>query len=234
MIRPFTAPLAKIVAALCALTILAACGAAPMEPGVSRELRDMYPTMEDNGWTIPAVPAQYLNDDVKRQIVTYRNDRTPGTIIVDPYSRHLFYIIDGTTAKRYTVGVGKAGRGFAGRGIINHQKDWPSWTPTQRMLKTDPELYGPVAGGMEGGLDNPLGARALYLYRNGRDTLYRIHGTPYPWTVGGMDSAGCIRLFQQDIIDLAKITDNGTQVIVLSEAQSAEDQINRGPIGDGV
>ncbi|MFD1914083.1 L,D-transpeptidase [Halodurantibacterium flavum] len=104
--------------------------------------------------------------------------------------------------------------------MIPYQRDWPSWTPTENMISREPDIYAPHAGGMEGGLDNPLGARALYLHQGGRDTLYRIHGTSQPWTIGQAASSGCIPLYNQDIVDLADRVRSGTRVVVLSPEES--------------
>ena len=116
--------------------------------------------------------------------------------------------------------VGREGLSFKGNGYIGRKAEWPAWQPTANMLRTRPDLYGPYAGGRAGGLDNPLGARALYLYRGGRDTMFRIHGTIDNASVGRATSAGCIRLFNQDAIDLYNKVPNGTRVKVRSEAES--------------
>ena len=91
---------------------------------------------------------------------------------------------------------------------------WPSWTPTANMVRTQPELYGPLKGGLKGGVDNPLGSRALYLYKGGRDTMYRIHGTDAPWTIGTAVSKGCIRMYNEDVLDLYPRVPVGTRVTV--------------------
>ena len=122
---------------------------------------------------------------------------------------------------RFGIAVGRAGTGFAGSGTIRRKAAWPSWTPTANMVRTEPELYGPVRNGLPGGPQNPLGSRALYLYQGGRDTLYRIHGTLDPSSIGKATSAGCIRLFNQDILDLYDETPLGTAVKVRTRAESA-------------
>ncbi|AJE49036.1 L,D-transpeptidase [Celeribacter indicus] len=211
------------------LASLAACTAGPQvsradqTPGrVSPRIQAMYGEMQDGDMLIPAVDPKYLSAEKARQEVDYWTDEEPGTIVVDPYARYLYYVLGGNRAMRYTVAVGEAGRGFSGTATIPVKREWPRWTPTKNMLREDPDLYGPVADGMEGGLDNPLGARALYLYRGGRDTMYRIHGTSHPWSIGRATSAGCIRLFNQDSIDLAERVEPGTRVVVLTEAQSGQ------------
>ncbi|MFV0244865.1 MAG: L,D-transpeptidase [Qingshengfaniella sp.] len=213
------------ILALVGLLLLGACvpsdprldGSGPLAPQAMRQ----YGSVRDGDVVIPAVPSQYLTADTMRQIVPYTTDEAPGTIIVDPYAHRLYLILEDGQALRYTVAVGEAGRNFSGRATIPFKREWPTWTPTANMLRRDPELNEPWRGGMPGGLDNPLGARALYLYRGGRDTLYRIHGTPYPGSVGQSVSSGCIRLFQQDIIHLYDQVAPGTKVIVLSAAQAS-------------
>jgi lipoprotein-anchoring transpeptidase ErfK/SrfK len=225
--------LTKLAAGLALGVLLAACADVPTEetavtstgevlPVISSKTRSMYREFDDGQFIVPAVPRQYLSEERARQYVPYYSPYPEGTIVVDPYDYKLYLISGPNEAMRYTVGVGKAGRGLRGEARVNHQKDWPYWTPTANMLRREPEKYGPVRGGMEGGLDNPLGARALYLYRGGRDTLYRIHGTPYPWTVGGEESGGCIRMFHQDAIHLAANVENGTRVIILGASEAGK------------
>ncbi|MDO5530220.1 MAG: L,D-transpeptidase, partial [Paracoccus sp. (in: a-proteobacteria)] len=163
---------------------------------------------------IRAVRSAYLNERTMRTEVTYNGPEAPGTIVVDPYARLLYHVQPGGMATRYGVAVGTAGRNFSGSGVIQRKAAWPSWTPTPNMVRTQPELYAPLAGGMAGGPDNPLGSRALYLYQNGRDTYYRIHGTLDPSSIGKATSAGCIRMFNQDVIDLYEQIRPGTRVVV--------------------
>ncbi|WP_372800002.1 L,D-transpeptidase [Paracoccus seriniphilus] len=170
--------------------------------------------------TIPEVRAAYLTERNRRQRVAYNGPEAPGTIVVDPYARVLYDVLENGEAMRFGIAVGRAGKGFNGNGVISVKKKWPSWTPTQNMIRSEPELYAQFAGGLPGGLDNPLGSRALYLYRNGRDTYYRIHGTMDPSSIGKATSAGCIRLFNQDIIDLFDETELGNRVKVRSQAES--------------
>ena len=200
----------------------AARPAAPVPPPVSAETAALYAARPDGDLTVPAIPANLLTEDKARQVVDYWTDEPVGTIIVDPYARRLYQVRPGNKAMRYTVGVGAAGYGFSGEAYIPYQRDWPRWTPTDNMLATDPDRYGPSAGGVDGGLENPLGARALYIHNSGGDTYYRIHGTPDPQSIGTASSAGCIRLFNQDIIHLAENTDSMTKVVVLTQDQSGQ------------
>nr|WP_229669172.1 L,D-transpeptidase [Pseudooceanicola nanhaiensis] len=182
----------------------------------------LYGATEDHGRMIPAVPEAALGDRNRRQEVDYWTDEAPGTIIVDPFSRFLYLVLENDRAMRYGVAVGEQGRSFSGEATIPFKREWPRWTPTPNMLKRDPDLYEPYRRGMEGGLKNPLGARALYLFRGGRDTLYRIHGTNNPFSIGKAVSSGCIRLFNQDIVDLHERVRAGARVRVLTEAESGK------------
>ncbi len=145
--------------------------------------------------------------------VEVRADAEIGTIHVFPSYFALYHIRGPGRAREYHIAVGDDGRNMRGTTVIRRKEEWPSWTPTQNMIRREPEVYAQYADGMEGGGDNPLGARALYLYRGGRDTMYRIHGTPQPWTIGQAVSSGCIRLTNDDVIELYPHVDLGTKVI---------------------
>ncbi|WP_116133348.1 L,D-transpeptidase [Tropicimonas sp. IMCC34043] len=227
---------------LAALAGLAAC-ATPQSDTVTRSgpilastadlgapVRMKYAAIQDGDIVVPAVDPKYLSADKARQEVTYWSDEPAGTIIVDPWEHRLYLVEGDDKAIRYTVAVGKAGRGFSGNARVAYQREWPRWTPTKNMLASDPELYGPVRAGLEGGLENPLGARALYLYRGGKDTRYRIHGTYAEWSIGQATSAGCIRLFNQDSIDLASRVEPGTKVIVLPQSEAGKGTVPPGQV----
>ena len=208
--------------ALSLLLAVAACGAAP-NSGVSGFAGPAeYRAREDGERVVPAVNPKYLNERNKRRWVDYNGPEEVGTIVVDPYARVLYHVYEPGRAMRFGVAVGRAGLGFAGTGVIRRKEEYPSWTPTQNMIRREPEVYKALAGGLKGGLDNPLGARALYLYRNGRDTMYRIHGTMDPSSIGKATSAGCIRLFNQDVIDMFDEVPLGTLVKVRTKAESLE------------
>lgn len=138
-----------------------------------------------------------------------------GVVVVDPRSRFLYLVERRGVARRYVVGVGKAGFGWSGNAVIGRKEEWPHWRPTDDMIERDPRKYAKYADGVEGGPLNPLGARALYLYSDGEDTLYRIHGTNEPWTVGRAVSNGCIRMVNEHVEDLYNRVDIGTPVVVL-------------------
>jgi len=138
-----------------------------------------------------------------------------GTIVVDPRRHYLYLAIGRGRTIRYGVGVGKAGRAFRGSARVGRKAKWPRWTPTRNMIRREPEKYERFADGVPGGPGNPLGARALYLYRNGRDTLYRIHGTNNPSSIGRSVSNGCIRMLNSHVADLYRRVPIGARVVVL-------------------
>lgn len=217
----------RLVTLFSALALgLAACGnngqpmtlATPSVPEAYQARVDTGPNGEPV--QIPAIRAAYLTERNQRQQVPYNGPEAPGSIVVDPYARVLYHVQPGGQAMRYGVAVGRAGTGYAGTATIARKATWPSWRPTDNMIRTQPDLYAQFAGGLSGGLHNPLGPRALYLYEGGRDTYYRIHGTMDPSSVGKATSAGCIRLFNQDIMDLFGQVSNGTTVHVRSQAES--------------
>jgi len=138
-----------------------------------------------------------------------------GTIVVDPRN-HFLYLVDGrNSAIRYGVGVGKAGLAFRGTATIRRKLKWPRWQPTKNMIRRDPGKYARFADGVPGGPGNPLGARALYLYRGKRDTMFRIHGTTQPWSIGRSVSNGCIRMLNAHVKDHYNRVPLGTRVVVL-------------------
>lgn len=148
------------------------------------------------------------------QRVSFRG-YAPGTIVVDPRNHFLYLVESRTRARRYGVGVGKAGLTFKGTATISRKAKWPSWTPTQNMIRRSPEKYAKFAGGVPGGPTNPLGARALYLYKGKRDTYFRIHGTTQPASIGRSVSNGCIRMINEHVKDLYERVPLGARVVVL-------------------
>src|SRR6202161_4558907 len=154
-----------------------------------------------------------------RAVVTYPTPEPPGTIIVDPGSHFLYLVQGGGQAIRYGVGVGAEGFVWSGLATIHTKQEWPDWYPPPEMLARKPDLREHMAQlqsgiGMKGGPDNPIGARALYLWSGNKDTLYRIHGTNEPGTIGTNVSSGCIRLTNDDIVDLYNRTPIGAKVVV--------------------
>ncbi len=134
---------------------------------------------------------------------------TPGDIHVDAVAKYLYHIGDDGTAMRYGVAIGRPGLYVPGTFRIGRKAEWPSWTPTANMIRREPDVYGPFADGVPGGPENPLGARAFYLYSWSRDTYLRIHGTPQPWSIGMSASSGCVRMVNAHVIDLYENVDVG-------------------------
>jgi len=173
-----------------------------------------YGPVNDGGFVTPAVDMTTVDPGLLRQEVAWHGKEKAGTIVVKVPERHLYLVEADGRALRYGIGVGRSeGTNFHGTAIIGRKEKWPHWTPTENMKQAIP-LYRHYAGGMDGGPDNPLGPRALYLYRDGHDTFFRLHGTIEPETIGQAVSSGCIRLFNQDIIDLYDRVPVGAHVIV--------------------
>ena len=177
-----------------------------------------YDAVSDGEYTIAAVPARDLKTRYMRQLVDDPTGQSVGTVVVDPKNRFLYLVQEGGKALRYGVGVGKAGMAWSGTANVAMKRKWPSWTPTKHMIAREPDKYVKWARGMDGGTQNPLGARALYLFRNGKDTLYRIHGTNEPGSIGQAMSSGCIRMMNQDVIDLYRRVPSGAKVVVIPAA----------------
>lgn len=187
-----------------------------LPPAMDPHYLRMYAAITDEPFPVPAVDLTQIDPRFLRQEVAYPTRYQPGTIVVDPNERFAYLVMANGRALRYGVGVGREeGFNFRGEGVVARKASWPGWTPTPAMIAREPERYGPYAGGLPGGPTNPLGPRALYLYKDGRDTYYRLHGTTEPWTIGTQVSSGCVRFINQDIIDLYRRVPTGTRVIVL-------------------
>jgi lipoprotein-anchoring transpeptidase ErfK/SrfK len=177
--------------------------------------RTIYAAQKDNGHTIEALDFSAIDRQFLRHTVAWAGPEAPGTIIVDPYERFLYYVESPDRATRYGVGVGREGFAWQGRAKVGGKSvAWPTWTPPHEMTLRD-KAAAKWAGGMPGGPENPLGARALYLYEGSRDTLYRIHGNNDESSIGKAVSSGCIRMLNHDIVDLHRRATVGTPVIVL-------------------
>ena len=174
-----------------------------------------YAERKAEKFPVEAVDVSQIDAQFLKQVVEYRSPHPPGTVVVDPRKRFLYLIQKDGRAIRYGVGVGREGLAFAGTGTVQEKKEWPHWTPTSAMIARDPKRYAKLAAGMDGGAGNPLGARALYLFKNGQDTRYRIHGTTEPDSIGKAVSSGCIRMMNQDVIDLYARVPIGAKVVVL-------------------
>jgi lipoprotein-anchoring transpeptidase ErfK/SrfK len=175
-----------------------------------------YAAQADERFTVPAIPVAELNPEMMRQEVTYPSTEAPGTVVIDPSTKHLYLITQKGRALRYGISVGRSGFGWSGEAEVTGRTHWPTWTPPPEMISRRPELER-YRGGQPGGLTNPLGARALYLKTNGIDYGYRIHGTPEWESIGHNASSGCIRMINQDVIDLYERIPDGTHVVVLNE-----------------
>lgn len=193
-------------------------GTVPVRPSISVDQqitgpKVMYASFTDGGNTLPAIPYEKLDRKFLRQIVVDPTGEQPGTIVVRLHERLLYYVLPGDEAIRYGVGIGKDGFIWSGRARIQYKKEWPIWTPPAEMIERKPELAR-FRDGQPGGLDNPLGARALYIYDGDQDTGYRVHGSPEWWTIGQAMSSGCVRMINQDVIDLYSRVSEKTPIVV--------------------
>jgi lipoprotein-anchoring transpeptidase ErfK/SrfK len=183
------------------------------QPQFSEYYLQMYGPLPNERFPIPAIDLTKLDPDMFRTQVADPTGEAPGTIVVNTSERHLYLVLEGGQAIRYGVGIGRDGFTWQGRAKVGRKAEWPRWTPTKEMMERQPETRE-WANGMPPGLTNPLGARALYIYQDGRDTLYRLHGTMEVWSIGGAVSSGCVRLLFHDIIDLYNRTPVGTPIVV--------------------
>lgn len=212
----------SVFAAGALLALLGACVPDPslVEAGLARApeskvAQNVYVASMDNGFPVAAVPVEKVPMTYQRQTVYFPTDEVPGTIVINPATKLLHFVTGKNEAIRYGIGVGKAGFEWSGVALVTDRKPWPTWTPPKEMIARKPEL-AKFEKGQPGGPTNPLGARALYLTTNGVDYGYRIHGTPEWWTIGTNASSGCIRMIQQDILDLYARVPVGSKVIVLN------------------
>ena len=210
------------ILALAVCSGLAACvpdpsvnGAGLAAPPVGKTDDAAYVARKDGAFNIPAIPLEKLPTQYRRQSVAFQTDEAPGTIIINPGARYLHFVTGKNKAIRYGIAVGKAGFEWSGVANVTDRKQWPTWTPPPEMIARKPELVK-FEKGQPGGLTNPLGARALYLTTNGVDYGYRIHGTPEWQSIGSNASSGCIRMINQDVIDLFTRVPAGAKVIVLN------------------
>jgi lipoprotein-anchoring transpeptidase ErfK/SrfK len=191
--------------------------------GPASVYQSLYAPVDDL-YPVPGVDLSRINPAYLRRVVPYDTAEAPGTIIVDPQGRYLYLVQGDGTALRYGVGVGRSGFSWSGSATVKDKQEWPDWYPPKEMFDRQPELMeqmGELPGGpgMAGGPGNPLGARALYLWQGNKDTLYRIHGTFEPWTIGTSVSSGCIRMINQDVMDLYNRIPVGTKVVVLGSSR---------------
>lgn len=175
----------------------------------------MYAAVQEGPYTLKAIPYEKVPREFRRQIVPYRTVEKPGTVVVSLQEKRLYFVLPGDEAIRYGVGIGREGFGWSGRANVQYKREWPVWTPPSEMIAREPKL-AKYRGGMEPGPDNPLGARALYLFKDGADTGYRIHGSPEWWSIGKSVSSGCVRLINQDVIDLYDRVAEKSPIVVTS------------------
>ncbi|EJF75649.1 L,D-transpeptidase [Bartonella alsatica] len=187
---------------------------------VPAEIQALYGPVTNEPYLLPAIDLSTIDPKFWRQRVIYYTSYKPGTLVIDMQQCFLYLIGENGEALRYGIGVGKEGLAFEGEGVVQRKRRWPNWAPTAAMMAREPERYGHLGQGMPPGPENPLGARALYLFKNGQDTLFRIHGSHESWSIGRAISSGCIRLLNQDIIDLYDRVPIGSRVVVLQDNAS--------------
>jgi lipoprotein-anchoring transpeptidase ErfK/SrfK len=211
---------AMALPAMLSLLALAACVDPSMSTSAGKPLpkpdENVYVASMDAGIEIPALPVEEIPASHRRQVVKYETDQPVGTIIINPATRLLYYVVGKDKAIRYGIAVGRAGFEWSGEAIVAEKKMWPTWTPPPEMIARDPAKYSKWEKGQPGGPTNPLGARAIYLTSGGKDYGYRIHGTPEWKSIGRNASSGCIRMINQDVIDLYGRLQGGEKVIVLT------------------
>lgn len=223
MISPFAARCAArpplrgfFIAALAML--LGACNQTlgPKEASPPFVKAPQYAALPNERFPIPAVDADAIDPKYVKQRVRYATSHPTGTVIIDPGAKFLYLVMENGYAMRYGIGVGREGFGWSGTAEIRRKAAWPTWTPPAAMIKRQPELE-PYRRGMPPSIENPMGARAFYLFQNGKDTLYRIHGTNEPDSIGTNVSSGCVRLLNHDVIDLFNRLPVGSKVVVLPD-----------------
>lgn len=206
-------------ASLAALYLSGCAAGGPGRPStelgtpIASEYLMMYSAMPSEPYMVPPVNLRRLDPKYYRQVVDYPTTERPGTLVVDTANRFLYLVQPGGKAIRYGVGIGREGFAWSGKGYIGRKAEWPTWTPPAEMVKRDAEA-AKYADGMDPGPSNPLGARALYIYNDGHDTLYRVHGNPDETSIGRAVSSGCVRMLQQDIIDLYSRVPVGSPIVV--------------------
>ncbi len=205
-VRNFVAPL--LVVTLVAVSV-AATGVA------NAFMRDDVLARQHVGTDVIKVSTKRPKQQYLRKKVRIETKERPGTIIIDTSRKFLYFIEGNGRATRYGVGVGREGFGWAGTVKVGRKAEWPDWRPPARMIARERKKGRIIPTYMKGGINNPLGARALYLHRGGRDTIYRIHGTNQPWTIGQNMSSGCIRMMNSDVKHLYRRTPIGAKVIVI-------------------
>jgi lipoprotein-anchoring transpeptidase ErfK/SrfK len=173
----------------------------------------MYAAMPYEQFPVPAARVELIDPMYWRQEVPDPTGEQPGTVVVDTANRFLYHVQPGGMATRYGVGIGRDGFAWSGRARIAYKRQWPTWTPPASMIEREPYLEQ-YRRGMPPGIENPLGARALYIFEGNRDTIYRLHGNPDERSIGQAVSSGCVRLLNQDVIDLYNRVKDGSPILV--------------------
>ena len=174
-----------------------------------------YAAIPEEKFPLAKVSIEKIKPELRRTEVAYETRHPAGTIVVDTPARRLYYVLGNGRAIRYGIGVGRNGYSLAGWATVGRKAEWPNWTPSPNMIRTHPEKNLKYAGGVPGGPNNPLGARAMYLYQGGHDTMFRIHGTNQPQSIGLAMSSGCVRMMNHDVIDLFSRVSVGDRVYVI-------------------
>ena len=203
-------------AALSGLLFVNKAGANALYGGDDEEYFDpslLPPAESEIDFPIEPVNPRKIKRKFRRQTVDFDGLEEPGTIVVDPDHRFLYHVLEYGQATRYGIGVVRSGFAWAGNAVIGMKRRWPRWVPPREMVDRDHNARRWI-NGQPGGPDNPLGARALYLYADGVDTLYRIHGTNDPSSIGKAMSSGCIRMLNEDVAHLFEFVEVNTPVVV--------------------
>jgi lipoprotein-anchoring transpeptidase ErfK/SrfK len=203
-----------LVGSAAGLGALSLAGCATTDGISMAEAEKIYGPMPNEKFPIPAVNVAKVDPKFYRRTVRYETREEPGTIVVDPANYYVYRIEGDNVATRYGANVGRDGFRWSGDAYVGRKSEWATWTPPPEMIKRQPEA-AKYARGMPGGLDNPLGARTLHLYQNGRYTLYTIYATSDPETIGSGITSGCVGLLSQDMIHLYDQTPVKTKVVVL-------------------
>ncbi|GLS18651.1 L,D-transpeptidase [Labrys miyagiensis] len=197
----------------------------PLNPDGTYDYKAIYGQTTDGEFVVPAVDTKRVGAAFLRAEVEYSTEQPAGTVIVDAKEHYLYYVMGGGRAMRYGVGVGKQGFGWSGTAEVHFKRVWPDWYPPAEMIARRPDLRPTLSKlqsgiGMRGGPRNPITGRAMYLWQGNKDTLFRIHGTNEPYSIGHNASSGCIRMIVQDVIDLYQRVPLGGRVVVLGPGQA--------------
>jgi lipoprotein-anchoring transpeptidase ErfK/SrfK len=202
----------RLVLPLAGLLVAGCMQSGTMQSGALAPASEAHFTQRDRQQLAnPPYARVSISPTYQRQIVQYHRREVPGSVLVETHGPFVYYVLPGGKAIRYGATVGEAGQAWSGVATVGRKAEWPGWTPTE----DEKRRLGPLPSYVPGGARNPMGARALYLYAGGKDTLYRIHGTNQPEYIGRAISSGCIRMTNEDVIDLYSRVSTGATVVVL-------------------